>query len=239
MGKVELLRFSSDRELAESAAAQWLDAIAATMEKRRHFLVALSGGRITRHLFSNFAQAARGRALPLAGVHFFWADERCVPPQSADSNFALADEMLFKPLAIPTTQIHRLRGEIDGPQAAHEMSSELTRLAPTSAIGQPVFDLVLLGMGEDGHIASLFPNATNEVIETKEPYLPIANSPKPPPERLTLSYATVAAAAEVWVLASGAGKEEALRRSLGDGGQTPLGRVIQLRTHTKILTDIE
>jgi len=106
-----------------------------------------------------------------------------------------------------------------------------------NAAGQPLLDLIFLGMGEDGHVASLFPGAPDEVVRKKSVYVPVV-APKPPPRRITLNFATIAAARQVWVLASGAGKEQALRESLADEGKTHLSRVISLRQVTIIFTDI-
>jgi 6-phosphogluconolactonase len=93
-------------------------------------------------------------------------------------------------------------------------------------------------MGEDGHIASLFPGAPAEIVHCPAPFLVVENSPKPPPRRISLNYAALAAATQVWVLISGAGKEKALRESLHLLGKTPLGRVIQLRKSTRIFSEI-
>ena len=101
-----------------------------------------------------------------------------------------------------------------------------------------VLDLIFLGMGEDGHVASLFPDAPPEILSCASPFLAIENSPKPPPRRITLSYAAIAAARQVWALVSGAGKQAALRESLRPGGQTPLARVLQSRSRTTIFCDI-
>jgi 6-phosphogluconolactonase len=100
-----------------------------------------------------------------------------------------------------------------------------------------VLDLIFLGMGEDGHVASLFPDALPKILNCASPFLAIENSPKPPPRRISLSYAAIAAAKQVWVLVSGAGKETALRESLRPGGRTPLARVLQLRSRTRIFCD--
>ena len=93
-------------------------------------------------------------------------------------------------------------------------------------------------MGEDGHVASLFPDAAPEIVNGTVPYLFIENSPKPPPERITLSYAAITTARQVWVLVSGAGKAVALRESLRSKGRTPLARVMLTRSKTKIFSDI-
>jgi hypothetical protein len=131
----------------------------------------------------------------------------------------------------------KLRGELPPADAARLASAELRALLPSNAEGVPVLDLVFLGMGEDGHVASLFPGAPDAVVHSREPVLDVIG-PKPPPQRLTLGFTVLAAAREVWVLASGAGKEEALRLSLASGLQTPLARLLSLRPQTRIFTDI-
>jgi 6-phosphogluconolactonase len=100
-----------------------------------------------------------------------------------------------------------------------------------------VLDLIFLGMGEDGHVASLFPGVPLQELDSTVPFLAIENSPKPPPCRISLSYAAIAVAKQVWVLVSGVGKETALRESLRPGGRTPLARVLQLCSRTRIFCD--
>jgi 6-phosphogluconolactonase len=200
--------------------------------------VALSGGRITQKFFTATVEQAKTLAISFERVHFFWADERCVPPTDPESNFKLANELLFAPLKIPASQIHRIRGE-DSPKVAVKLAEEeLRRVLSLRADNQSALDLIFLGMGEDGHVASLFPGASPEILNCASLFLAIENSPKPPPRRISLSYAAIAAAKQVWVLVSGAGKEAALRESLRPGGQTPLARVIQSRSRTKIFSDI-
>ncbi|HZL78583.1 MAG TPA: 6-phosphogluconolactonase, partial [Candidatus Limnocylindrales bacterium] len=170
MQNFELLSFASADELARAAASAWLDEIAAANRAGKMHCVALSGGRITQKFFAATVEQARTRAVSFARVHFFWADERCLPPTDPDSNYKLANELLFAPLNISAEQIHRLRGE-DSPQAAvKNAEAEIRRIVPLGQNGQPVLDLVLLGMGEDGHVASLFPNAGPEVLNCAVPF---------------------------------------------------------------------
>lgn len=234
----ELIHFDSDAQLANAVARAWLDEVAAAWRAGKPYCLALSGGRITLKLFAAVIEQSKARNLSLAGVEFFWADERCVPPDHTDSNFTAADKHLFQPLGVTADRIHRIRGEESPEAAAWQAEAEICRIAPMNADGQPVLDLILLGMGEDGHVASLFPGEGESVIANPAVYRPILNSPKPPLERVTLGYAAIAAANQVWVLASGAGKESALRESLKADGKTPLSRVLRSRTTAKIFTEI-
>jgi 6-phosphogluconolactonase len=238
MKPFELRSFASAEELARAAVAAWVEEIAAANRAGRDHSVALSGGRIARALFSLTAAEAKARALSVQGVHFFWADERCVPPDDAESNYGLARELLFEPLGVPEPQIHRIRGEDPPIMAAARAEQDIRRSVRCNPAGIPVLDLVLLGMGEDGHVASLFPGEPQGAKSSEGVYRAVTDSPKPPPNRVTLDFPAIAAAQRVWVLVSGAGKERPLRESLEPDGQTPLARVLNLRAHTRILTDL-
>jgi 6-phosphogluconolactonase len=235
--KVKLISVPNDIALANIAAHEWIQQLATRPPDSDNYCVALSGGRIAKTFSAAVANLAKARNLDFKSVHFFWGDERCVPPTDAESNFAIAQELIFAPLAIPETQIHRIRAEDDPPKAAKDAEAELCRLAPSSD-RQPVFDMIFLGLGEDGHTASLFPGEPAKSANDKAVYRPVTG-PKPPPRRITLGYQTIAAARQVWVLAAGTGKEKALRDSLKPDAQTPFGRVLNLRTYTKIYTDIQ
>ena len=237
MSNYELFSFATDDALAEAVASRWLDELAAQADDPAPYCVALSGGRIAKKLFAAVAERAPARSVSLGHVHFFWADERCVPPTDVESNFGLAKAHLLGPLAISPDKIHRVRGEISPRWAAAEAEAEICRIAPVNGSGQPVLDLIFLGMGEDGHVASLFPGVLEEAIRSKSVYLPVVAS-KPPPQRITINFAALAAARRVWVLASGAGKESALRESLSTDGRTPLARVLRAREQTIIFTDM-
>jgi 6-phosphogluconolactonase len=235
----KLVPFANPAELAKGAAADWLAELRKRKNPGTRYNVALSGGRITQVLFSEIVTLlhnASDTTAIFSNVHFYWADERCVPPSDPESNFGAAQRLLFVPLKIGAAQIHRVRGE--GPEAAalSEVIADLTGAAPLSK-GQPVLDLIFLGMGEDGHIASLFPGEPDEVIGSPAVYRAVTAA-KPPPRRISLGYGVLAAALDVWVVASGAGKEGALKESLSPNGKTPLARVLRSRAETKILTDI-
>jgi 6-phosphogluconolactonase len=227
MGKVDLVRFESAKALAKAAANEWLRSLSSTAS---HY-VAFSGGRIAEKFFDAITSEARHHKIALANVHFFWADERCVPPDHPESNYQLMHRRLLQPLEIPARQVHRIKGELGPTTAARQASQEFARVVPS------VLDLVVLGMGEDGHIASIFPDAViDESLD--ETYRPVFSAPKPPPERVTLTLHAIAAARSVWALASGPGKAEALGESLNSPAKTPLAHLLERREITRILTDI-
>jgi 6-phosphogluconolactonase len=238
--RFDLISFPTSDALAAAAAGAWLDQIELANRAGKSHCVALSGGRIAQIFFHSTAEKAMTRNVSFAGVHFFWADERCVSPDDSESNFKLANDLLFSPLRIAPKQIHRLRGELPPPDALAQANAEIARVVPYEN-EQPVLDIIFLGMGEDGHVASLFQNARfhpEKDAKCNAPFIFVPNSPKPPPRRISLNYKAIASARQVWVLISGRGKEDALKKSLTAEGQTSLGRVLQCRPMTKIFVDI-
>jgi 6-phosphogluconolactonase len=212
MGDYDLRHFANAADLVQGAAEDWVELVRAS-PKEKPFCVALSGGRIAPLLFSNFASRVRAERVDLGSVHFFWSDERCVPPSSPESNFRAAWEQLLGPLQVPERQIHRIQGELPPSAATEQAAAALRAVCEAEAPNTPSLQLVLLGMGEDGHVASLFPGESDALV--KDP----------------------AAACDVWVLVSGEGKGEALSQSL-EPGVTPLGRVLSLRQKTRIYSDL-
>ena len=229
--------FETADELAGTVARNWLEQLRELKTAAVTYLVALSGGRIAKQFFSAVARQAKAERGLFDTVHFFWGDERCVPPDDPESNFGIARDLLFEPLGIAESRVHRIRGELNPEVAAAEVERELRGIARLNKEGQPVFDLVFLGMGEDGHVASLFPGEAAEVRASRAVYRSVVAT-KPPPHRITIGYACLAAAKEIWVVASGAGKEKALRDSLRRGETTPLGRVLGLKSDIRVFTDI-
>jgi len=228
---VNYLAFSSGSALAAEAARRFIAALPGQGE----FLVALSGGRIAKSFYQSIVAANHAN---WRGVHFFFCDERCVPPDDPECNYFIARQHLFEPLGIPADQIHRIRAEVAEEFAVQEAEAELCRLAPMNANGQPILDLAILGMGEDGHTASLFPGEPDSMIKSPAVYRAVT-APKPPPRRITIGYAPLAVARQLWVLASGSGKEKALTDVLAQGtSELPLARVLQSNSNSLILSDI-
>jgi 6-phosphogluconolactonase len=184
------------------------------------FRLALSGGNTPRKIHEELAARPQ---LPWEKVQFTFGDERCVPPDDADSNFHMAQESLFSRIPVPSGNIFRLRGEIPPEEAATEYEDKLRAVA--GRLGEPIYrhDLILLGLGEDGHTASLFPGypALDETSRWVVPTL----GPKPPPQRLTLTYPVLNAARSIAFLVTPKGKEQVLEEVLTGDQRYPSARV--------------
>ncbi len=194
--------------LAERAVEQFRDDAAAAIGKRGRFTVALSGGSTPRALYALLASQPFSHEIDWARTHVFWSDERCVPPDHPDSNYRMAADTLLNHVPVPVDQIHRMRGELAAPQqAARDYADELRTVF--GRVAPPCFDLLLLGLGEDGHTASLFPGVAvpeDDVTLTAAVYVPTLNM-----WRLTLTLTVLNAAARVLFLVEGASKADALK----------------------------
>jgi 6-phosphogluconolactonase len=234
----ELISFRNPEELASAAAKAWLDEIERANRVTSSHDVALSGGRITQKFLDAVVEQSMERKISLTQVNFFWTDERCVPPTDGQSNFKLVNDGLFAPLKIAPDKIHRLRGEDGSEGGAKKAEVEIRQIVGSNAHGQPVLDLIFLGLGEDGHVASLAPDDPENMMQDQAVYRGVHNFAKPPPDRITIGYQTIAAARQVWMLASGTGKEQAFRDSLAQNGKTPFAQVLKLREQTRVFSDI-
>src|SRR5688500_17689742 len=196
-------------DLIVAAADRVVDLAAAAVASAGRFVMALSGGSTPRALYARLASPACATRIDWAKVHLFWGDERCVPPEHADSNYRMARETLLDKVAIPAANIHRMRGEDEPAVAAIAYEAELRSTLPTV---RPRFDLVLVGMGDDGHTASLFPGlkAVRETVRWAMAEYVAAVAMW----RLTLTPVALNGAAHVLFLVSGADKSTMLRRVL-------------------------
>jgi 6-phosphogluconolactonase len=220
-----VIRRFADLDALSRAAADELAALArAAVAERGAFSVALSGGSTPKRLFQLLA--ARGRdALPWDGIELWWGDERTVPPDHADSNFRMAREALIEPLRLDPARVHRIAGELDPVAAARSYESALL-----DALGAPpVLDLVLLGLGPDGHTASLFPGSP-ALDETSRWVVanPVSSAlVGGAATRITLTAPAINAARRVRFLVAGADKAAALAAVL-DGPRDPARYPAQL-----------
>ncbi len=204
--RIDVRRYPDAPALARAAAVYFVESAQVAIMQGGRFSVGLSGGStpeaMHRLLATEFVdQVAWDK------VHVFWGDERSVPPEHEDSNYRMAKETLLDHVPIPATNIHRIRAELPPQQAAADYAGQLHDFF---GIMPPIFDLILLGMGNDGHTASLFPytNALNAIDERV-----LANFvPKLDTWRITLTAPTINAAARVAFLVAGEGKAQALHQ---------------------------
>lgn len=185
----------------ESLSLALVDAFVQVADRQGGMSVALSGGTTPQSFYEDLAKC---RDLDWRRVHLFMADERWVPPTDPSSNERMIRENLVSRIEIPGENFHPMFVDSDPETAAHRYEQALRDRFPGSA----TFDLALLGLGEDGHTASIFPGVP--VPEGRWAYPTIG--PKPPPLRITLSAACLAASRQVWFLAAGASKREAVGR---------------------------
>ncbi|MGZ8245541.1 6-phosphogluconolactonase [Methylomagnum sp.] len=219
----QLFIANSPDDLAREAAARFADAAGRAIEDHGRFSVALSGGSTPRRLYSLLAQPPYLHAVDWTRVHIFFADERYVPPDHPDSTLLLARETLLNHVPIPPENIFAMPTEGDTPEAdAARYAESLQSFFDGAPL--PRLDLVLLGMGPDGHTASLFPGRPDYPGAVAA----IFESPKPPPVRLTLTLDAINRAAQIWFLVTGADKAEPVRamfRGEPAGLVLPAGRV--------------
>jgi 6-phosphogluconolactonase len=209
--------FATPRHLAEAAADLFVAAAAAATRARGRFVVALAGGSTPNALYALLAAPDAARRVDWPRVEVFWGDERCVPPDDPASNYSSARERLLDRVPVDARRVHRMAGELDPLEAAVSYERVLrasfaTPTGPPSTAPGARFDLVLLGMGGDGHTASLFPS-TAAVGET-ERWVVAHQVDARPPWRITLTPRVFNAAAEVLFLVTGRDKAGAVERVL-------------------------
>ena len=236
--KLQLQYLPTPEDVAKAAATRLVGLLKRRSDLRQPFGIALSGGRIAQPFYECIVKLVMGSPTSFDDVHFFWADERCVPGMSSESNYFLAHKSLFEPLRIPAGNIHRILADRDLEYAVKEAEAELCRVMPLNPAGQPVLDVVILGMGEDGHVASLFPEEPAELVNDDRVYRHVVGT-KPPPNRITLGYQPILAGKDVWVLASGIGKLSAFHGLLALDERLPVARVVANRKQTVVFQDIE
>lgn len=209
----EIQVYLDPAHLAHAVAEHFIQIAQQSLARRKLFSVALAGGSTPQALYTRLSISEIAQRLDWHRIHVFWGDERCVSPDHPESNYGMARQALLEQIPIPPQNVHRMAGELDPVQAAQEYERQLrsffTRSPPKT------FDLVLLGMGEDGHTASLFPGSaalaeTHRWVVAVEHTLP----PQPLVARLTLTLPALNAARWVLILVTGAGKANRLAQAL-------------------------
>jgi 6-phosphogluconolactonase len=221
--------------------------------RREKCIIALPGGSVASAFFPTLATLA----VDWTRMEVFWIDERAVPPDHPDSNVGLASRLLLVPARVPPARIHRMHGELpDLDQAARRATDELKSIAGDP----PHVDLAIVGVGDDGHVASIFPSRLGARADSSadlpteargakvgasgakvdQPVIAVYDSPKPPARRLTLTLAVLANAGLVIVAAFGASKAEAMRGALDQSNAaTPVAELLRRAPSSLVLLDRE
>jgi 6-phosphogluconolactonase len=251
-----LTTFADPEATAERAAVEIARALESAREQRGVAHLALSGGSTPARTYELLAGALED----WDGVEIWFADERCVAPEDAESNYRMAAETLLRPAGIDPARVHRMEGELGPEEGARRYAEALARSSaatepsaaaqsPDTSAGEsavadqtlpvllPVLDLIALGIGPDGHVASLFPGAPTLDAGEQAICLGVHDSPKPPPERITLSLAVLRAARRCLLLATGAGKADAIAAALAEPSHHVPASLLRRERLTVIVDD--
>ncbi len=215
MSKPEIETFPSPEALAAAVAGRLVVRLAAVQAAGRTPAVGLTGGTIAEKIHEAVVAATEGHEdVDWSNVDFWWGDDRYVPADDDGRNAKQAREVMLDRLDVDERRVHEMPAS-DGPHdsledAAEAYGDEVRRL------GSGQFDVLMLGVGPDGHVASLFPGYPQlDVDDTIA--VPVTDSPKPPPERITLTFGALNRSSEVWFVVSGEGKADAVAKALADG----------------------
>lgn len=210
--KPEIHIFNDLEELSRAAADLFVEQTVQSINERNRFLVALNGGSTPTRLFELLATDYHEKA-DWSKVHVFWGDERCVPPDDAGSSYGQARDILLSHALIPDANIHRIKGELRPAEASKDYSLTLRGFA-SPPLEWPRFDLIYLGMGEDGHTASLFPGSP---VDVSEPTIPVtAHYQDRPANRVSLTPIVFNSARMIVFMATGEKKANTLAEVLSD-----------------------
>ena len=218
---IKILTYRDPQELSLSAGEYLADAIHQTQLERESVSLMLSGGSTPKGVYSHLASREQASKIDWSRLQIYWSDERCVSPDHPDSNYHLAYQTLLQHVPLEAKNIHRIRGEIDPLSAAHGYEAELASLGSESQ-KPPSIDFLLLGMGEDGHIASLFPGSS-ALDETKRWVLAVHHASPPPPLgwRITVTFPLIHSAMRVIILVAGYKKAACVHQALFAGLTEP------------------
>ena len=205
-----ILTYDSLEKLVEAAAERFVSASQDAISRFGRFTAVLAGGSTPRPLYEKLAADPFRSCIDWSGVHLFWGDERCVPPTHQESNYLMANTALIRHVPIPKENIHRIAGELDAETAAEDYETDLRSFFKERHA--PAFDLVLLGMGDDGHTASLFPGMA--AIHEEKRWVVGHYVDKLGAWRITLSPPAFTAARQILFLVAGSSKANRLHEVL-------------------------
>lgn len=211
----KIITLPNAQALAEEAAKRVVELARTSIARRARFTIALSGGSTPRAMFTLLADEPFRSQMDWGKIEFFWSDERCVPPDHKDSNYLMAHEALLSKVPVPPEHIHRMQGELEPALAAQAFTQEIRK---TLASDLQDFDCILLGLGPDGHTASLFPGS--EALKVAEPVVVANWVEKFQTWRITMSAPLINQARCVMFLAAGEEKAAPLHEVL-EGARQP------------------
>jgi 6-phosphogluconolactonase len=205
--------FTRPEIMADSLAEEFYRYVLNQFATKNNLFIALSGGNTPLMFFEILCEfdSQKKNKIDWRKLHFFWGDERCVPSTDPDSNFGNAERVLFSKINIPKENVYRIAGEND-PEMECDRYSKLIQQTVPSKNGMPIFDWVFLGIGEDGHTASLFPNQM-ELI-TSDKICAVSKHPESGQNRITLTGKVINMSKRVTFLASGVEKQEVVKQIL-------------------------
>ncbi|WP_433614529.1 6-phosphogluconolactonase [Dactylosporangium sp. CA-139114] len=221
MSQSKIVVHTEPRLLAEAAAARLIVRLTDAQAERGEATVVLTGGRIAAQIYQAVRESPARDAVDWSRVNVWWGDERFLPSGDGERNETQARAALLDALNLDPARVHPMPAS-DGPDgedaeaAAARYAAALADAARPGHAELPHFDVVLLGVGEDGHVASVFPE--HPVTLESRPVSAVRGSPKPPPVRITLTLPAINTAAEAWLIASGDGKAKAVGLALADAG---------------------
>ena len=206
----KLVVFDDAESLAKGLAERFVALAEVAVKQRGRFTVALSGGSTPQALYCLLAKPAVSNRVPWNRTHLFWGDERCVPPEHPESNFGVARDYLLGKISIPSSHVFRVRGEDPPPDTARAYAKTLHEVFKTEP-DWPTFDLIILGMGPDGHTASLMPGTAALQDERRWVVENVVRSLQT--VRITMTLPVINHARQVWFLVTGAKKSSAYAKA--------------------------
>lgn len=210
--KQETYIFNDSQELANKLSEYFKRTVEGKAKAGESLFVALSGGNTPRVFFERLSLPPYREEIQWKNIHFFWGDERCVPPDDMESNFKMANDALLFHIAIPDENIHRIMGENPPQSEVKRYEKEIWDYVPSGKNGLPQFDWIFLGMGKDGHTASLFPGA--HTLLEKEAVCVVAEHPTSGQRRISLTLPVINNARRVSFLITGDEKAQVIREIL-------------------------
>lgn len=241
MSQTEYKLFADLAELSEYAGQLCLSLAQEAVAQRGRFLWVLSGGGTPQQLYKRLAQPPYREWMPWGQIFFFWGDERSVPPEADESNYRQAKLAILDEVNVPASHVYRIKGELPPDLAAADYANQLAHVA--QLLGEesllPTFDLVLLGMGEDGHTASLFSGAISKAERTQPTLAVTAHYQNRPAHRVSLTPMLFNQARHLLFLVTGANKAEMVARILlGEADEKlPASRIHPTDGHLTWLLD--